>query len=142
MCNVTVSEFMRKKQHVSLSNSFETNFPDLFNFESAQLLFLDKNDGCLFKITDPLAGDSCHDDSAPERTEPVTKKPKPVMMRLPKDRGITGLSIETRKCQKSDEGQYGSKFAPEVDNCTGIQVVNNCMIGPCFDSEGSLQGII
>jgi len=88
---------------MSLSNSFEAHFPDLFSFESAQLLFLDKNDGCLFKITDPLAEDSCHDESVPERTDPVAmKKPKPVMMRLPKDRGITGLSIETRKCQKSD----------------------------------------
>jgi len=75
----------------------------------------------LFKITDPLSEDSCHDESVPERTDKVaTKKPKPVLMRLPKDRGITGLSIETRKCQKSDEGQYGNKFAPEVDNCTGI----------------------
>ena len=97
---------MGKKTHLGLSQSFEDHFPDLFNFEFAQILFLDKNDGSLFKITDPIAlGQQEEVDSDnPETTGNRMRRPKPVIMRLPKDRGFTGKSIQEKSAQKSDEG--------------------------------------
>lgn len=40
------------------------------------------------------------------------------------------------------DGEYDIRFAPEIDNCIGAQLVRNCMIGPCFDSDGKLRGIV
>ena len=39
-------------------------------------------------------------------------------------------------------GEYDVSYAPEVDNSVGVPVVNNCLIGPCFDSEGKMRGIV
>ena len=31
---------------------------------------------------------------------------------------------------------------PEVDNAAGVPAIRNMMIGPCFDTEGKLRGLI
>ena len=51
MLSLTVSEFMGKKQHALLCQSFEERFPQLFGFESCGLLFIDAQDSSLYKIT-------------------------------------------------------------------------------------------
>ena len=63
-------------------------------------------------------------------------------MRLPKDRGITGLSIVRRQVLCVPNGEYSLNYAPEVDNIVGLPTIENCLIGPCVDSEGKLRGVI
>lgn len=46
----TFSRFMGKKQHWTLCETFEAEFPQLFNFEHCALLFIDAADGSLFKF--------------------------------------------------------------------------------------------
>lgn len=67
---------------------------------------------------------------------------KPIIVRLPKDRGITGLAISTKSVQLIPNGEYHISYAPEVDNSVGTRTVDNCLIGPCFDSVGVLRGVI
>ena len=59
---------------------------------------------------------------------------KPIIVRLPKDRGITGLAISTKSVQLVPNGEYHVQYAPEVDNVVGTRVMENCLVGPCFDS--------
>ena len=63
-------------------------------------------------------------------------------MRLPKDRGITGQSIEHKRVELVANGDYNILFANEVDNAIGLAVVRNCLIGPCIDNSGTLRGVI
>ena len=67
---------------------------------------------------------------------------KPIIVRLPKDRGITGISIADQAVQVVPDGDYNVKFAGEVDNSIGIAVVKNYMVGPCFDTDGGFRGAI
>ena len=66
--------------------------------------------------------------------EPV--KLKPIIVRLPRDRGITGIAIQNKQVQVVHNGDYNVNFAAEVDNAIGLPVVRNSMIGPCFDTKG------
>ena len=130
---------MGKKQHHSLCESFEDRFPQLFGFEMCGLLFIDAADGSLFKIaTDPNVRDSMDENSKnPEKTGTSTPKVmKPIIVRLPKDRGITGLAISTKTVQLVSNGEYHLQYAGEVDNSVSCRIVNNCLVGPCYDSEG------
>ena len=137
---------MGKKKHQALCESFEERFPALFNFESCGLLFVDPQDGCLYKIQASQgaeAGDDGDKDD-PERTgnEERGTARKPVIVRLPKDRGVTGLAITSRSVQAVPEGEFHIHYAPEVDNSVGARAVASCLIGPCFDSTGRLRGVI
>ena len=67
---------------------------------------------------------------------------KPIIVRLPKDRGITGIAIAAKKVQVVHNGDYNVSYAAEVDNSIGLAVVKNCLIGPCFDTQGQLRGLI
>ena len=40
------------------------------------------------------------------------------------------------------DGESNIQFAPEIDNCIGLQPIQNCMIGPCFDSSCQLRGMV
>ena len=62
-----------------------------------------------------------------------TKIEKPIIVKLPKDRGITGLAIKQKQAIVATDGEYNPSFAPEIDNCIATQLVRDCMIGPCFD---------
>ena len=137
---------MGKKKHQALCESFEARFPALFNFESCGLLFVDPQDGCLYKIQashGAEAGDDGDQDD-PERTgnEERGMARKPVIVRLPKDRGVTGLAISSRSVQAVPDGEFHIHYAPEVDNSVGARAVASCLIGPCFDSTGKLRGVI
>ena len=60
---VEVSEFMGKKDHASLTKTFEEKFPELFGFEYCGLLMIDREDGGLFKISCPIESpDSADED--------------------------------------------------------------------------------
>lgn len=141
----TFGGFMGKKKHQALCESFEERFPPLFNFESCGLLFVDPQDGCLYKIQSSggAAAADEGDQDDPERTgneEGLARKP--VIVRLPKDRGVTGLAITTREVQSVPDGEFHIHYAPEVDNSVGARAVTSCLIGPCFDSTGRLRGVI
>ena len=56
------------------------------------------------------------------------------MVRLPRDRGLTGLTIKNEEILVAADGEYNIQYAPEIDNCIGCQIVKNCMMGPCYDS--------
>ena len=150
-----VSEFMGKKQHATLCQSFEERFPQLFGFESCGLLFIDAQDSSLYKITaTQRVRDSIDEDNSenPENTGIVnaataspsflSRSHKPIIVRLPKDRGITGLAISTKAVQLVPNGEYHVQYAPEVDNVVGTRSMDNCLVGPCFDSQGVLRGVI
>ena len=143
----TFGQFMGKKKHQALCESFEERFPPLFNFESCGLLFVDPEDGCLYKIQASGVGESGSGDDGdkddPERTGNEDRfARKPVIVRLPKDRGVTGLAISTRSVQLVPDGEFHIHYAPEVDNSVGARTVACCLIGPCFDSTGQLRGVI
>lgn len=39
-------------------------------------------------------------------------------------------------------GEYHQQYSPEVDNIVGSQCIENCLVGPCYDQEGKLRGVI
>ena len=139
---------MGKKQHATLCQSFEERFPQLFDFESCGLLFIDAQDGSLYKIaaTQPVRDSIDEGESeCPENTGTMVNSAatspsftrqthKPIIVRLPKDRGITGLAISTKAVQLVPNGEYHVHYAPEVDNVVGTRSMANCLVGPCFDS--------
>lgn len=136
---------MGKKKHQALCESFEARFPPLFNFESCGLLFVDPQDGCLYKIQGSHGAGAADDgdEADPERTGNEDRLArKPVIVRLPKDRGVTGLAISSRSVQLVPDGEFHIHYAPEVDNSVGARAVASCLIGPCFDSSGLLRGVI
>ena len=99
---------MGKKQHATLCECFEERFPQLFGFESCGLLFIDASDSSLYKITPTVMRDSIDADENPETTGTSTnpRASKPIIVRLPKDRGITGLAISTKAVQLVPNGEY------------------------------------
>ena len=42
---------------------------------------------------------------------------KPVYVKFPKDRGLTGISIKESKAVFANDGEYNVSYAPEIDNC-------------------------
>ena len=40
------------------------------------------------------------------------------------------------------EGDSSLTYLPEVDNAASVAGIKNMVIGPCFDTEGKLRGII
>ena len=135
---------MGKKQHATLCDTFERKFPKLFNFECCALLFIDAGDGSLFKFH---GAEHMRDTTTPDQTQPEhtddhiesvmePRKLKPIIVRLPRDRGITGIAIQTKQVQVVHNGDYNINYAAEVDNAIGLAVVKNCLIGPCFDTTG------
>lgn len=157
---IIVADFMGKKQHAKLSTCFEAKFPELFGYEKCGLLMVDREDSSLFKVVvaDPTSSESDSDDNGPrtptkdagENDEPERtfnannrhQKRKPIYVKFPKDRGLTGVAIKSKKVAVAHEGEYNVAFAPEIDNCIGSQLVRNCMTGPCIDSTGILRGIV
>lgn len=145
---------MGKKQHATLCDTFERKFPKLFNFQNCALLFVDAADGSLFKFhsAEHMRDSKTHDkrtskglkQKSDEYKESVMEpqKLKPIIVKLPKDRGITGIAIQTKEVQVVQNGDHNHLFAAEIDNSIGIAVVSNCLIGPCFDSTGQLRGVI
>ena len=65
-----------------------------------------------------------------------------VILRLPKDRGLTGHALRTGKVQMIQDGEYNQGFAVEIDNSVGSPHIANCMIGPCYDNDGQLRGVV
>mmetsp|Transcript_43886 Transcript_43886/g.58187 ORF Transcript_43886/g.58187 Transcript_43886/m.58187 type:complete len:166 (-) Transcript_43886:666-1163(-) len=105
----TFSEFMGKKDHSCLSKSFEEKFPDLFGFETCGLLMIDNEDGGLFKISQPIIhpDSDVEDNTNPERTGRRRDfAVKPIIVRLPKDRGLTGLTIKEEGIVVAADGEY------------------------------------
>lgn len=140
---VSVSEFMGKKDHASLTRTFEDKFPELFGFEYCGLLMIDREDGGLFKISCPIESPESADEDGGANPEQTTSSAhKPIIVRLPRDRGLTGLTIKTEEILVAADGEYNIQYAPEIDNCIGCQIVKNCMMGPCYDSQGKLRGLI
>ena len=152
---------MSEKEHAGLCYRFESKFPKLFHFESCGLLFIDCSDQSLYKIYDqekrvetpdlPETPPEQEDPDNPERT--AVKPPKtsasylgrdkrPVIYKMPRDRGITGISIKTGKVQIVTDGERNLNYAPEIDNSVGNPCVKNCLIGPCIDTSGQLRGVI
>lgn len=39
-------------------------------------------------------------------------------------------------------GELHLQYAPEVDNIVGTRCLENCLFGPCYDTEGQLRGVI
>jgi len=83
--------FMVKKDHFGLSKVFEAKFPELFGFESCGLLMMGC-DGVLFRITTPsnVLVDGDGDGEANPEVTLIPSKMTPMIIRLPKDRGLTG----------------------------------------------------
>ena len=143
---------MGKKEHARLSHTFEKRFPELFDFETCGLLFIDPGDHSLYKIQDQHFEESSDEDESdgdktPERTkeaeEPLdSRKRTHVFLRLPGDRGITGNAIKTGKVQVVHNGALDVNFAAEVDNSIGNPVLKNLLIGPLFDTDKRLRGVI
>lgn len=69
---------------------------------------------------------------------------KPIIVKLAKDRGLTGLAIKTAQIVVAHEGEYHDSYAPEIDNCivSGSTTVRNCIMGACFDKKGNLRGVV
>lgn len=109
---------MAQKEHVTLCTIFEDKFPKLFGFKHCGLLFIDSGDNCMYKISEPVVDTDdlpAHqkqepNDDTPERTGDETaqqpRRRKPLMIRLPKDRGITGIAIQTRQVMNVPTGEY------------------------------------
>ena len=66
----------------------------------------------------------------------------PMKVRLPRDRGITGHAITQREVLVVKDGEQEKEYLAEVDNAAGVAVIRNMMIGPCFDTNGTLRGLI
>ena len=66
----------------------------------------------------------------------------PMKVRLPRDRGITGIAIEQRQVLVVTDGEHDKDYLPEIDNASGVRTIRNMMIGPCFDTGGTLRGLI
>lgn len=87
-------------------------------------------------------------DHTPEKTKEKVEEPdsprrlKHVFLRLPCDRGITGIAMKTGEIQVVPKGAYDVLYAAEVDNSIASPVINNLMIGPLFDTTGRLRGVI
>ena len=96
---------MTKKKHAELCKAFEERFPKLFNFESCGLLFIDAGDGCLFSIIDQGGQTESLDEDNKDNPE-STRHRKTMIMRLPKDRGITGVAIAQKSVQVVSNGEY------------------------------------
>lgn len=67
---------------------------------------------------------------------------KQILVRFPKDRGITGQAIQGREVIVVNNGESNISFAAEVDNAVGCAIVHNLMVGACYDRDGSLRGVI
>ena len=66
----------------------------------------------------------------------------PMKVRLPRDRGITGHAISRKEVLVVKDGEQEKEYLAEVDNAAGVAVIRNMMIGPCFDTSGTLRGLI
>jgi hypothetical protein len=150
---------MGKKHHSNLSATFERKFPKLFEFEFCSLLFIDASNGCLYKIQDAdnaphtseedetedkLIAVADNGDENPEKTKTHKNyyKRKHVIVRLPKERGLTGIAIKSGRVQVVNDGKDNNNFAGEIDNIVGTAILSNMIIGPCFDSNRNLRGLI
>ena len=136
----TFSLFMGKKQHVPLCLTFEDKFPKLFNFEKCTLLFIDGADGSLFKFHSTESTPSRSQNNTPDldaddsQQNDNVRKPKPLIVRLPRDRGITGISLTENRVVVVDNGDHNINYLGEVDNTVSLAIVKNCMFGPCVDT--------
>lgn len=65
-----------------------------------------------------------------------TQKEKPLIVRLPRDRGITGISIVQKSVEVVHNGDHNLRYEAEIDNSVGLAVIKNCIIGPCYDTKG------
>ena len=89
-------------------------------------------------MDDNSIDDGADNSENPEKTgnliDRTMRSVKPNIVRLPKDRGITGLAISTKSVQLVPNGEYHVSYAPEVDNVVGTRTMDNCLVGPCFDT--------
>jgi len=136
-----VSLFMGKKQHATLSETFEDKFPKLFNFEACGLILVDTTNGSLYKIIKNFTTEK-EISEKPESVMDNAGSNKPIILRMPGDRGITGNAMTFKEIQVAHEGDQSIKFAAEADNSLGLPIVRNIMIGPCYDTQGKIRGII
>ena len=77
---------MGKKDHASFSDYFEKKFSELLGFEKCGLLVADVKNGYLYKITIPYEDE---DKISSGVTFDGIEQIKPILVRYPKDRGIT-----------------------------------------------------
>ena len=142
----SVGELMSIKKHQLFCKSFGEKFPQHFNFESCALLFIDPADHSLYKVTDAEEQDDLMSHGTRKNYKTVVvdvkQEKKPTIIRLTVDKGITSQAIQHRKIMSVARAQECMEFAPEVDNTVRAPVVENCLIGPCIDSEGKMRGVV
>lgn len=56
--------------------------------------------------------------------------------------GCTGVAIQQRQIVYFNDGEKMNQFVDEIDNSMELAVVNNLMIGPIYDSDGELRGVV
>jgi len=56
--------------------------------------------------------------------------------------GCTGVAIQQRQIVYFNDGEKMNQFVDEIDNSMEVAEVNNIMIGPIYDSDGELRGVV
>ena len=91
----------------------------------------------MFKIThhEPIEDEGC-------RTEYEKIKGFGDIVKFPRNIGITGEAIQKRKVIVVQKGERVQNYASEIDNVEGVSSVESFMVGPVFDNNGNLRGVI
>jgi hypothetical protein len=115
-------------------------FSELFQFEHVGVLFVDCVDKAentlphLFKIT--------HSDSDDDEGADGANRGFKDTVKFPRNIGLTGESIQNKKIVVLQKGERVSNFASELDNMVNSLVLESILIGPIFDGNGDLRGVI
>ena len=103
------------------------------NFEKCSLLLVDPDEGYLYKFF-ISSGDGS------EEAQMDSLKGKRV--RFASTQGFTAQAIADRDVSVILNGKTYSSRAAEVDKVIKIANIENVMIGPCFDFEGKIKGVV
>ena len=63
-------------------------------------------------------------------------------MRYPTDIGCTGQAIQEKRLVYFNTGDPKPIYSGDIDNCNSLSRVDSMLIGPIFDKEGELKGVL
>lgn len=64
------------------------------------------------------------------------------IVKFPRNIGLTGEAIQAKKIVVLQKGERVSNFASELDNMVNSLVLESILIGPIYDPNGNLRGVI
>ena len=58
------------------------------------------------------------------------------------NKGCTAKAIELKSVQILNNGEMDPLFDPEIDSASGTGIIKNMLVGPIYDSDGTLRGVL